>query len=132
VSGISVLTTAIGVVGSVFNGRGSGTTNSTDEEVDEADDEPEEMVIGSCVDWATNGWLFVTGPLLALIPIRGPVLTFFGQDCIGHGQLLVYGPSGNKWKRTLERQTRKIYGEKDNFKGKMKMNTSTNKTFYLR
>lgn len=31
----------------------------------------------------------VTGPLLALIPIRDPALTFFGHDCIGQGQLVV-------------------------------------------
>lgn len=67
------------------------------DEEDDADEEDEldDIVIGSVVvlilvlGWFCTIWLFVaTGPLLALIPIRDPALTFFGH-CIGHGQLVV-------------------------------------------
>lgn len=38
--------------------------------------------IGAVIKWVVD-----TGPLLVLLPIMGPVCTFFGHDCIGHGQL---------------------------------------------
>lgn len=67
------------------------------EAVEDTDDGLDEIVIGSvlmmalawlCTLFVLFVLLVATGPLLALIPIRDPALTFFGH-CIGHGQLVV-------------------------------------------
>lgn len=53
----------------------------------------EAAVDDDAICWLLGVWgvavAVVTGPLLALIPIRDPALTFFGHDCIGQGQLVV-------------------------------------------
>lgn len=53
----------------------------------------EAAVDDDAICWLLGIWgvavAVVTGPLLALIPIRDPALTFFGHDCIGQGQLVV-------------------------------------------
>lgn len=51
------------------------------------------LAADDAICWLLGVWgvavAVVTGPLLALIPIRDPALTFFGHDCIGQGQLVV-------------------------------------------